>query len=156
MVGSVLLNGIRVLIVDDSKDFRILLRTVLRNLGVEEVIEASCAREALEQLENTSVDLIISDHYMPASTGFELLSQIRRGISGIDRSTPFIILTGEARKLYIIAAARNGVDAYIIKPISPQTLEEKIVPIISGDRPLFDRWHAMNAKTSLDNDAILI
>ena len=148
--------GVRILIVDDSKDFRMLLRTVLRNLGVEDLIEASSVSEALEHLQNMPVDLIISDHYMPVSTGFELLSQIRRGISGIDRSTPFIILTGEARKLYIIAAARSGIDAYIIKPISPQTLEEKIVPIISGDRPLFDRWYAMNTKPNFDDDAIFI
>ncbi len=107
------LSETRILIVDDSKEFRTLLKTVLRNLGTKDIIEANCAREALEHLENMPVDLILSDHYMPKSTGFQLLSQIRQGIVvGIDRSTPFIILTGEARKSYIMKAARNGVDVY--------------------------------------------
>ena len=81
-------------------------------------------RTALTALAQGSFDFVVTDWNMPGMTGIELLKAIRAD----DRfkTLPVLMVTAEAKREQIIEAAQNGVNGYIIKPFTAQTLEEKL------------------------------
>lgn len=117
-------NGMPILVVDDYQTMVRIIRNLLKQLGFEEVDEASDGSEALTKMRERKYGLIISDWNMQPMTGYELLKQVRA-----DRdlhSTPFIMVTAESKTENVIAAKRAGVNNYIVKPFNAQTLKAKI------------------------------
>jgi two-component system, chemotaxis family, chemotaxis protein CheY len=117
-------KNIKILVVDDFKNTRKIIRFQLRSLGYSEVIEADNGEEALQLLQETTVNLVISDWNMPVMTGYQLLQNIRK-----DKSLskiPFIMITAEGQPDSIIKAIRAGTSQYIIKPFTLEILKEKL------------------------------
>ena len=113
----------RILIVDDLSSARKVLGRLLSSLGYDNQIMAANGAEALQALEQNSVDLIISDWVMPEMDGIELLKEIRnRGFN-----LPFLMITSEAKKDRVTAALEAGVTDYICKPLDSKTLGEKVI-----------------------------
>lgn len=113
-----------ILVVDDYQTMVRIIRNLLKQLGFENVDEASDGSEALAKMREKRYGLIISDWNMQPMTGYELLKQVRA-----DRdlhSTPFIMVTAESKTENVIAAKRAGVNNYIVKPFNAQTLKAKI------------------------------
>lgn len=119
-----------ILIVDDYKTMLRIVRNLLSKLGFSNVDEAMDGTEALEKLRSRDYGLIISDWNMQPMTGFELLKQVR----GSDRlkSVPFIMVTAESKAENVIAARKEGVNNYIIKPFSAEVLKAKLKAVL-GD-----------------------
>ncbi|MGL5448521.1 MAG: response regulator [Rhabdaerophilum sp.] len=116
--------GTSILVVDDYQTMVRIIRNLLKQLGFENVDEASDGSEALSKMREKRYGLIISDWNMQPMTGYELLKQVRA-----DRdlhSTPFIMVTAESKTENVIAAKRAGVNNYIVKPFNAQTLKSKI------------------------------
>ncbi|MBN8533225.1 MAG: response regulator [Rhizobiales bacterium] len=116
--------GTSILVVDDYQTMVRIIRNLLKQLGFENVDEASDGSEALSKMREKRYGLIISDWNMQPMTGYELLKQVRA-----DRdlhSTPFIMVTAESKTENVIAAKRAGVNNYIVKPFNAQTLKAKI------------------------------
>ncbi|MEZ5841538.1 MAG: response regulator [Hyphomicrobiales bacterium] len=113
-----------VLVVDDYKTMIRIIRNLLKQLGFNDVDEASDGTEALEKLKQRRYGLVISDWNMEPMTGYELLKQVRAD-SGIGK-TPFIMVTAESKTENVIAAKKAGVNNYIVKPFNAQTLKGKI------------------------------
>ena len=114
----------KVLVVDDFETMRKIIKNVLKQINIEDVLEAENGKQALTVLKNDSADLIISDWIMPEMTGIEFLKACK-GDETI-RKIPFIMVTAEAQKDNIMEAIKSGVDNYIVKPFTPDKLREAI------------------------------
>ena len=114
----------KILIVDDFSTMRRIIKNLLRDLGYNNTHEADDGNTALPMLKNGDYQFVVTDWNMPGMTGIELLKAIRAD----DRykTLPVLMVTAEAKREQIIEAAQNGVNGYIIKPFTAQTLEEKL------------------------------
>ncbi len=119
----------RVLVVDDFPTMRKILKNVLRQIRLDNVLEAQNGKEALRILKEEEVDLIICDLLMPEMDGMELLQACKDDpeMSQI----PFIMVTAEAQKRAVMEAIKAGVDHYITKPFTPERLQEAISKVVT-------------------------
>ncbi len=113
-----------ILVVDDYNTMIRIIRNLLRQLGFEDVDDASDGSSALTKLRNKHYGLIISDWNMEPMTGYELLKQVRSD-PHLTRM-PFIMVTAESKTENVIAAKQAGVNNYIVKPFNADTLKTKI------------------------------
>lgn len=121
--------NMRILIVDDYKTMLRIMRNLLRQLGFENVEEASDGGAALALLQSGgSFDLIISDWNMEPMTGIQLLREVRADAHL--KMLPFIMVTAESKSENVIAAKEAGVSNYIVKPFNAETLKSKMVSVI--------------------------
>ena len=118
-----------VLVVDDYNTMVRIIRNLLRQIGFQNVDEASDGNTALARLNEKKYGLVISDWNMDPVTGFELLQQVRANPE--IASTPFIMVTAESKTENVIAAKRAGVNNYIVKPFNAQTLKSKIEAVFA-------------------------
>ena len=116
--------NMKILVVDDFSTMRRVLRGALKQIGLRNVKEAENGREALLKLKIEKYDLILCDWNMPEMTGLELLQKIRSDEKL--KNIPFIMITAEAKKECIIEAAKSGVNSYIVKPFTAETIKEKL------------------------------
>ncbi|MGH8113147.1 MAG: response regulator [Rhodanobacteraceae bacterium] len=114
----------RILVVDDFASMRKIVHNLLADLGYSDVVEAGSGADALQIAQSGTVDLIITDWNMPSMTGLELLQQIRA--NDRCRLVPVLMVTAQAHRDEILAAAHAGVSDYIIKPFTTSTLKRKI------------------------------
>jgi len=113
-----------ILVVDDYKTMIRIIRNLLKQLGFNDVDDASDGAEALQKLRGRNYGLVISDWNMEPMTGYELLKEVRAD-DGL-KTTPFIMVTAESKTENVIAAKKAGVNNYIVKPFNAQTLKSKI------------------------------
>ena len=113
-----------ILVVDDYQTMVRIIRNLLKQLGFDDVDEASDGTGALGKMKGKQYGLVISDWNMQPMTGYELLKQVRSD-EGL-RATPFIMVTAESKTENVIAAKKAGVNNYIVKPFNAQTLKTKI------------------------------
>jgi len=123
-------TNIKILIVDDFATMRKIIKNILLQLGFKDILEADDGTTALELLKKQKVDLIISDWNMPKMPGIELLKAIRKNEELKD--IKFIMVTAEAQKESVVEAIKHGVNQYVIKPFTPETLKEKLEKVF-GD-----------------------
>jgi two-component system chemotaxis response regulator CheY len=119
-----------ILIVDDYSRMLRIIRNLLRQLGYQQVEEASDGADALDKLRQKPFSLVISDWNMEPMSGLELLRQVRADPALA--TLPFIMITAEAREAKIAEAERAGVSAYIIKPFGAEALSLKVAAIAGG------------------------
>lgn len=122
----------RILIVDDDPDILHLLTKILTTQG-HSIFRAEDAIKAMDYLNNSNFDLLISDANMPRFTGFELVRTIRHNKKYHNMAVA--MLTGLRQKKDIEQGIRAGVDDYIIKPIDPIVLLEKIEALFEKKPP---------------------
>ena len=113
-----------ILVVDDYSTMVRIIRNLLKQLGFEDIDDASDGTAALAKLQEKKYGLVISDWNMEPMTGYELLKQVRADPSL--QSVPFIMVTAESKTENVIAAKKAGVNNYIVKPFNAQTLKTKI------------------------------
>jgi two-component system chemotaxis response regulator CheY len=128
---------IKALVVDDSKLVRQIELSVFNNIGGVEVDEAADGAEALEKLTNNKYDIVILDWMMPKMTGEQVLREIR-GVKGPNKDTPVIMVTAEVERKKILTLASLGISAYVTKPFTADTLEEKIKGVIGKKKVVLD------------------
>lgn len=116
--------SISVLVVDDYKTMIRIIKNLLKQIGFNDVDDASDGAEALEKLKQKQYGLVISDWNMEPMTGYELLKHVRADENL--KSLPFIMVTAEAKSENVVAAKEAGVSNYIVKPFNAQTLKGKI------------------------------
>lgn|SRR5690606_29498358 len=117
-------KNMNILVVDDFPTMRRIVRSLLKELGFGNVDEAEDGQEALSKLRKGGFGLVVSDWNMPNLDGLEMLKVIR---SDNDlKQLPVLMITAEAKKENIIAAAQAGASGYVVKPFTAATLEEKL------------------------------
>ncbi|MGK5095356.1 response regulator [Deltaproteobacteria bacterium TL4] len=122
-------KDINILVVDDIENMRKLIASMLFKLKYSQITMAIDGRDAWNKLQNGQFDLVVADWNMPQMSGLDLLKAIRGHASFAD--LPVLMITAEAVKENIVAAAKHGVNGYIVKPFSPATLEQKISDILA-------------------------
>ena len=118
-----------VLIVDDYKTMLRIIRNLLKQLGFNNVDEATDGTQALQLARNKDYGLVISDWNMEPMTGYQFLKEVRAD-NNISK-TPFIMVTAESKTENVIAAKKAGVDNYIVKPFNAATLKSKMVAVLA-------------------------
>jgi two-component system, chemotaxis family, chemotaxis protein CheY len=114
----------KVLVVDDFGTMRKIVRNVLKQIDIDNVVEAENGKHALGMLQREAIDLIISDWMMPEMTGIEFLKVCKD--DEVMKKIPFIMVTAESQKESVLEAIKSGVDNYIVKPFTPDKLREVI------------------------------
>lgn len=117
-------KSIKILVVDDARVARQIIKNLLKELGFMNTVEAENGVVALEILGREKVGLILSDWNMPTMTGIELLKKVRA--SPKFSATPFVMVTAERMDSNIILAVQEGVTGYIKKPFGAIELETKV------------------------------
>ncbi len=117
-------KDMKILIVDDFSTMRRIIKNLLRDLGFNNIMEADDGTTALPLLQKGSFDFLVTDWNMPGMQGIDLLIAIREDPDL--SSLPVLMLTAESKREQIIEAAQAGVNGYVVKPFTAQTLKEKI------------------------------
>src|ERR1700752_1536157 len=113
-----------VLVVDDYSTMIRIIRNLLKQLGFENIDDASDGSAALNKMRGKKYGLVISDWNMEPMTGYDLLKEVRADPNLA--TTPFIMITAESKTENVIAAKKAGVNNYIVKPFNAATLKTKI------------------------------
>lgn len=117
-------KNIKILIVDDFSTMRRIIKNLLRDLGFTNTSEADDGLTALPMLQSGNFQLLVTDWNMPGMQGIDLLKAVRADPKLA--SMPVLMVTAEQKKEQIIEAAKAGVNGYIVKPFTAQTLKEKL------------------------------
>jgi two-component system chemotaxis response regulator CheY len=117
-----------ILIVDDYKTMLRIIRNLLKQLGFNNVDEATDGSMALQKLRDKEYGLVISDWNMEPMTGIQLLREVRADSKL--KALPFIMITAESKTENVIAAKEAGVNNYIVKPFNAATLKTKLASVI--------------------------
>lgn len=112
------------LIVDDSSTMRRIIKNSLKRIGFEDILEAENGKQALEIFND--VDMILTDWNMPEMDGLEFVKRVR----STNKQIPILMVTTNAAKDDIVEALKNGVNNYIVKPFTPETLKEKVESVL--------------------------
>ena len=120
-------KNMKILLVDDFSTMRRIVKNLLRDLGFTNTHEADDGSTAWPMLQSGDFDFVVTDWNMPGMTGIELLQKIRAD----DRlkAIPVLMVTAEAKRDQIVAAAQAGVNGYVVKPFTAAALKEKIEKI---------------------------
>lgn len=124
------MSDLKILAVDDSPTMRRIIMNTLKRAGYEDVIEASDGKDALAKLKVDKVDLMITDWNMPEMDGLALVTHLRS--SDEYKALPILMVTTRSVKDDIVDALKAGVNNYIVKPFTPETLKEKIEQILKS------------------------
>jgi two-component system chemotaxis response regulator CheY len=118
----------RFLVVDDSSTMRRIIINTLNKLGYKECYEASNGREGVERLATTPVDMVITDWNMPEMSGIEFIRAVRA--NDATRHLPVLMVTTNAAQDDIVQALHAGVNSYVVKPFTPDTIKDKIEAVL--------------------------
>ncbi len=117
----------KILVVDDFSTMRRIIKNLLRDLGFTNTEEADDGNTALPMLKTGKFDFLVTDWNMPGMTGLDLLKVIRADAAL--KNLPVLMVTAEAKREQIVAAAQAGVNGYVVKPFTAAVLKEKIEKI---------------------------
>jgi two-component system chemotaxis response regulator CheY len=121
-------KNMNVLIVDDYKTMLRIIRNLLKQLGFDNVDEASDGTEAWAKIAIKDYGLIISDWNMEPMSGYDLLLKVRN--EPRTKAMPFVLVTAESKTENVIAAKKAGVNNYIVKPFNADTLKSKLMAVL--------------------------
>jgi two-component system chemotaxis response regulator CheY len=114
--------SINVLLADDSKTMRLILRRALESVGILSVTEAADGVQALSHFQQQKFDIVLTDWNMPNMSGLDVVEQIRSQ----NKEVPIIMITTEAERGQVLRAIAAGVTDYLVKPFTTTTLREKL------------------------------
>jgi two-component system, chemotaxis family, chemotaxis protein CheY len=132
--AEVLIQQLRVLVVDDSQYSRTIVRSLLANIGVKRIVEANDGVAALELIRQDPPDVVILDWEMPHLDGPELVRIVRSPGVFPTPDLPIIMLTAHVEHWRILESAKLGVNEFLCKPVSAKALFERLVSILLKPR----------------------
>lgn len=131
---DVLIQQLRVLVVDDNPFMRNLVRSMLTNIGVRKIFEAGDGIAALEMIRALLPDVIILDWEMPLLNGPELVRIVRSPGAFPMPDIPIIMLTAHGERWRILQSAKLGVNEFLCKPVSAKSLYDRLISILLKPR----------------------
>ena len=120
--------SIRVLVVDDAKFMRHLLKNILVGMGWEVVGEAGNGKEAADKYRELSPDVVTMDIVMPGTSGIEALKQIR----GKDPQAKIVMISAIDQREPVMEALKLGAADYVVKPFEKERVEEAMHRVVAG------------------------
>lgn len=122
-------TAMKILVTDDFATMRRIIKGILRQLGMEDVEEAEDGQQAFKKLQAGNFDFLITDWNMPNCTGLELLKMVRSDPKL--KAIPVLMVTAEAEKEQVVEAIKAGVNNYVMKPFTADTLKQKLDKIFN-------------------------
>jgi two-component system chemotaxis response regulator CheY len=120
----------KILVVDDFPTMRRIVKTLMRQQGFTNFVEAEDGEQGYKMLQSQGdIEFIVSDWNMPNMTGLEFLKKVRSDPKF--KHLPFLMVTAEAEQENIIEAVKSGVSNYIVKPFTGDTLREKLAKVFN-------------------------
>lgn len=129
------LSRLKLLIVDDDPHMQMLLRTVVRGIGIENVKFIGSPSQVMAAIATFNPDIMLLDLQMPDTDGLELARLIRREEKSPNPYLPMIAVSAAADRSHVTAARDAGVNEFLAKPISAASVYDRIVSIIERPRP---------------------
>ncbi len=129
------MSSLSVLLIEDSRAMKKLLRDVLQNFGIGTLHTAADGQEALSRAAEHEPDIIIADWQMEPTDGLEFTRLVRRGEGGVNPFVPILMLTGHTERERVAAARDAGITEFLAKPVTPKSLYDRLVAIIERPRP---------------------
>ncbi len=128
------IERLNVLIVDDNRHMRFLVRMILKSLGVRDIMEAEEGASALKTLNNFDADIVICDWNMQPMDGIEFTKIIRTSDDSPNAYVPIIMLTGHTEVSRVVTARDAGVNEFLAKPVSAKKIYQRIKTILDHPR----------------------
>ncbi len=125
---------LRFLVVDDDAPVRRILRAMLEGFGSREVYEAADGAEGLQAFATLSPDIVITDWEMPGLDGLALTRRVRDPQTSPNPFAPVIMVTGYGERRRVLQARSAGISEYLVKPVSPRALYERILGVVARPR----------------------
>lgn len=132
------LAKLSLLLVDDNRDWRDIVRRLLNSAGVQELHEADDGAAGLQVLGEHRCDIVITDLVMAPMDGLEFARRVRRGGNGINPMVPIIMVTSYPERERVKAARDAGVSEFLIKPITPAHLFARLEDVLERPRPFVE------------------
>ncbi len=128
-------SKLKVLVLDDSKLMRKLIRDILLCYGCKDVVLASSVPDAISALDVKAVDLALVDWFMEPIEGIEFVRQVRASVGQISPYLPIIMLTGHSEVERVREARDAGANDFLVKPVSGDSIYRRIVSLVEDTRP---------------------
>ena len=126
---------LKILVIDDSRDMQLIIKSILHELGVKYVRVVSDAALGFQELQGFPADLILVDWHMEPLDGLDFVRLVRNAKDSCNPYVPIIMLTGFTEHRRITEARDAGVNEYLAKPVSVQSVASRIVSTINNPRP---------------------
>jgi two-component system chemotaxis response regulator CheY len=125
-------SNTKILVIDDMRTMRMVVKNTLMKLGYTKIEEAEDGEAGLTKLKEADLSgeafgLVLSDWNMPKMQGLELLKKVRSDAKL--KGTPFLLITAESEQSQIMDAIKAGVDHYVTKPFTPETIKQKLLQV---------------------------
>ncbi|MBX3373725.1 MAG: response regulator [Phycisphaeraceae bacterium] len=120
----------RILLIDDSRTMRNIEKGILAQIGYTDVEEAVDGQDALSKVDAVNPGLILVDWNMPNMDGLSFVKAYR----GMGNRTPVIMVTTESEKSRVVEAIKAGVNNYVVKPFTPETLSQRLLETIAKSK----------------------
>ena len=130
------IEGLVILIADNNAYTRKLTRMMLVNLGARAIYEAADGVAALDAIRTVSPDVMIMNWDMPVLDGPEVMRIVRSPGIFPKPNLPIIMLTDTGLRSRVTAAIKLGVHEFLVKPVSPKTLHQRLLGILLAPRPM--------------------
>lgn len=124
------MSDLKILAVDDSPTMRRIIVNTLKRAGYEDVTEACDGKDALAKMQIDKFNFIITDWNMPNMDGLAFVNKLRNNPE--TRTLPVLMVTTRSVKEDIVTALKAGVNNYVVKPFSPDTIKEKIDNVLAN------------------------
>lgn len=119
----------KILVVDDSATMRRIVIRTLSGMGYQDFVEADNGQNALDAFEKGGVELVITDWNMPVMSGLDFVTALREKHPKV----PILMVTTNASNMDVIQALKAGVNNYVVKPFTPETMKEKVLATLAND-----------------------
>ncbi|KZD11989.1 response regulator [Oceanibaculum pacificum] len=129
------IDQLTVLVADDNRHMRSLVRAILEAIGIRNIIDARDGEHAIERMRNNDIHLVITDWNMEPMDGLEFTRYLRQDSNSPDPFVPIIMLTGHTERLKVEVARDSGIDEFMAKPVTAKSLLARIHSIVTNRRP---------------------
>jgi len=135
-------SKLKILVVDDNRFMRETVRAILNAFGINQVNSASDADKAWGMLAEFKPDICLIDWRMDTGPdGISLVKRIRSDPTSVNPFMPIIMLTGNAEARHVVEARESGINLYLAKPISAETLYNRLVAAVEQTKPFVRTAH---------------
>lgn len=129
------LGSVQILVVDDNRAMRLLVKSMLRAVGVGSILDAQDPADALSILRVSPVDLVITDFSMRPIDGVEFATMVRKSPDSPNPYVSIILMTGHSERHRVQAARDAGVNSFLAKPVSARSLLQRLTAVVNDSRP---------------------
>lgn len=132
--GPISFNDLTILVIDQSQETRALIREMLGQTGAKKAHEARDYKEALEEMKNAPIDLVLVDSELEPVDGVGTIKHLHDRNQSPNAFIPIVMLTGQAVREKVFAARDAGVHEFLVKPFSANALRDRIVKTLQASR----------------------